>query len=93
MVTIALSNQHKNEKVLSLVVTENMTLFGTEFKSTGAVQMRPGHFYSMVQSGKDFVVLDSLRDRAPIYPTFGSAVKYTYDPQQMIGEGGRLYFR
>ena len=82
VINIAL-HEGKNVQTPSPVISADMSVSGTRYKLAGAVLVRGhDHFYSVVRAGHDFVKLDSLRDRAPIYPTFASAV--------MSSAGGQL---
>ena len=74
VVSLPLDKDTKQVQRCPIAVQEELSLHDTTYKLVGAVQMRPGHFYSIVQDGESFAVLDDLIPVVKQYPTFGSAV-------------------
>ena len=74
VVSLPLDKDTKQVQRCPIAVQEELSLHDTTYKLVGAVQMRPGHFYSIVQDGGSYAVLDDLIPAVKQYPTFGSAV-------------------
>ena len=66
-------NDYKNVQHPALIVTENASLFGQNFKLTAAVQMLPQHFLSIVYHQGKYVVLDDMHADVGTYDTFAGA--------------------
>ena len=69
----------KNMQDPPLQISEMITIMNESYLLTGAIIMRPGHFYSVVQAGGGYVNVDGLPSRddcpGPIFKTFSGAVR------------------
>ena len=74
----------RNRQVPSIVVPEDMGLFGTQYCLCGAVQMGQAgdHFVAIVRRDNCFVVLDDLADSPQIFATFAAALSRSDDPNR-----------
>lgn len=74
VVTIGLNKDGKNMQQPGVTVDECITIRGTQFTLTAAVQMKPGHFYSVVKVNEEFAIIDDLREDVIFFNTFDDAV-------------------
>ena len=74
VLSLPLDRDTKQVQKFLIAVQEEVSWHSTTYKVVGAVQMRPGLFYSIVQDGGSFALLNDLNPTVKQYPTFGSAV-------------------
>ena len=73
--------QFRNRQNPPVIIPENIHLVGVSYTLTGAVLVRPDHFFCIAKVGNMFCVFDDLSDEVRQFLTFTAAV--TGDCRQM----------
>ena len=58
-----------------ICVDESIIVYGSSYTLTAAVQMSPGHSYSIVRVNNTYAVVDDLKSSVGYFPTFAAAVQ------------------
>ena len=81
IVHIALDNA-KNVQIPPAILSETISVYQSKYRLTAAVQMRPGHFYSIVKTDCGYMVLDDLQPSSQEYSTLHAAVTRRQQTEQ-----------
>ena len=57
-----------------VTVPRSMQVYDSNYVSSAAVQMEPGHFLAICKNGNEYLVIDDMREEVSRFPTFAGAV-------------------
>ena len=77
VIQLGLHNDFTNTFEPRTCVREQITVYGTRYTLSGAVQMNGNHFYAIVSSPNGYSVIDGLCNSIVEYSSFGEAVTKT----------------